>query len=107
MVQATYAYIVFISFPYRSKLFLDVYTLNSSYDGVANVIFRQFFCIAMLFAGIHGEGVSYMQHRGRILGHNWDKSLKSFPPCYSQSPLLRILPSPHPLPRAKWFETGL
>jgi hypothetical protein len=29
-----------------------------------------------------------IQHRGRILGHNWDKSLKSFPPCYSQSPLL-------------------
>jgi hypothetical protein len=28
---------------------------------------------------------------GRILGRNWDKSLKSFPPCYSQSPLLQIL----------------
>ncbi len=26
--------------------------------------------------------------RGRILGRNWDKSLESFPPCYSQSPLL-------------------
>jgi hypothetical protein len=26
--------------------------------------------------------------RGRILEHNWDKSLQSFPPCYSQSPLL-------------------
>jgi hypothetical protein len=25
--------------------------------------------------------------RGRILGHNPDKSLKGFPPCYSQSPL--------------------
>ncbi len=25
---------------------------------------------------------------GRILGRNLDKSLKSFPPCYSQSPLL-------------------
>ncbi len=25
--------------------------------------------------------------RGRILGGNADKSLKSFPPCYSQSPL--------------------
>jgi hypothetical protein len=30
--------------------------------------------------------------RRRILGRNWDKSLKSFPPCYSQLPLLRILP---------------
>jgi hypothetical protein len=25
--------------------------------------------------------------RGRILGRNPDESLKSFPPCYSQSPL--------------------
>jgi hypothetical protein len=36
--------------------------------------------------------------RGRILGHYWDKSLKSFPPCYSQSPLLTDLP---PLPPSK------
>ncbi len=27
-------------------------------------------------------------YRSRILGRNWDKSLKSFPPCYSLSPLL-------------------
>jgi hypothetical protein len=27
-------------------------------------------------------------YRGRILRRNWDKILKSFPPCYSQSPLL-------------------
>ncbi len=26
--------------------------------------------------------------RGLILRRNWDQSLKSFPPCYSQSPLL-------------------
>jgi hypothetical protein len=26
--------------------------------------------------------------RGRILGRNWNKSLKSFLTCYSQSPLL-------------------
>jgi hypothetical protein len=26
--------------------------------------------------------------RGRILGRNWDESLKSFPLCYAQSPLL-------------------
>jgi hypothetical protein len=25
-------------------------------------------------------------NRGRILGRNWDKSFKSFPPCYSQPP---------------------
>jgi hypothetical protein len=28
-----------------------------------------------------------MMSRGRILGRKTDKSLKSFPPCYSQSPL--------------------
>jgi hypothetical protein len=27
-------------------------------------------------------------YRGRTLGRNWDKSLKIFPPYYSQSPLL-------------------
>jgi hypothetical protein len=26
-----------------------------------------------------------IQSRGRILGRNWNKSLKSFPPCYAQS----------------------
>ncbi len=43
------------------------------------------------------------QRRGRILGRNWDKS---FPPCYSQSPLLTDFYSPLP-PWAKvvwnWF----
>jgi hypothetical protein len=33
--------------------------------------------------------VSFFFISGRILGHNWDKSLKSFPPCYSQSSLLK------------------
>jgi hypothetical protein len=38
---------------------------------------------------------------GRILGRNWNKSLKSFPPCYSQSPLLTVYyPTPPPT-RAK------
>jgi hypothetical protein len=47
--------------------------------------------------------------RGLILGRNWDKSLKSFPPCYSQSSLLTgiLLPLPPPPPEQKWFETGL
>ncbi len=30
----------------------------------------------------------YQQKCGRILGRKRDKSLRSFPPCYSQSPLL-------------------
>ncbi len=35
--------------------------------------------------------------RGRILGRNWDKSLQSFPPCYSQSHLLLDFTPPPPL----------
>ncbi len=34
-----------------------------------------------------------MQFRVRIFGRNWDKILKTFPPCYSQSPLLSIFHS--------------
>ncbi len=34
--------------------------------------------------------------RGRILERNWDKSLTSFPSCYSQSPLLTDFTSPTP-----------
>jgi hypothetical protein len=34
--------------------------------------------------------------RGRILGRNWDKSLRSFPPCYSQSHLLMDFAPPPP-----------
>ncbi len=37
----------------------------------------------------------------RILGRNWDKSLKSFPPCYSQSPLLK-----HFTPLSPWVKVG-
>ncbi len=35
-------------------------------------------------------------YRGRIKWRNWDKSLKGFPPCYLQSPLLPPLPPPPP-----------
>ncbi len=34
------------------------------------------------------------EYRNRILGRNLDKSLKSFPPCYSQSPLQLCLRFP-------------
>ncbi len=37
---------------------------------------------------------------GRILGCDWDKSLKIFPPCYSQSPLLTDFTIP-PLPLSR------
>ncbi len=42
---------------------------------------------------IHHESAFLMAEKlnwDRILGSNWDKSLKSFPPCYSQSPLLMV-----------------
>ncbi len=39
----------------------------------------------------HSCGIPDM-YRGRILGRNWDKSLKNVPPCNSQSPLLAIPP---------------
>ncbi len=35
--------------------------------------------------------------RGPILKRNWDKSLLSFPPCYSQSSLLKDFTPSHPL----------
>jgi hypothetical protein len=41
-------------------------------------------------------------YRGRILGGNWDKSLQSFPPCYSQSPLLTDLTPPPPWAKVIW-----
>ncbi len=34
--------------------------------------------------------------RGRILGRNWDKTLKSFSPCYSHSLLLTDFTHPPP-----------
>ncbi len=38
--------------------------------------------------------------RGRIPGRNWDKSLKSFPPCYSQSPPLTDFTPTSPLSKS-------
>ncbi len=37
--------------------------------------------------------------QSRILGRNWDKSLKSFPSCYSQSPLANRFYSSSPPPQ--------
>jgi hypothetical protein len=52
-------------------------------------------CVSSVFWTIHCRYyedvrvyiIMKIETRGRILGRNWDKSLKSFPPCYSQSPL--------------------
>jgi hypothetical protein len=57
--------------------------------------------IACLSSGVSLE----LRSTGRILGRNWDKSLRVFPLCFSQSRLLRIS-----IPRTleqKCIETGL
>ncbi len=36
--------------------------------------------------GNNNNVVVVKKNRGRIPGRNWDSSLMSFPPCYSQSP---------------------
>jgi hypothetical protein len=40
--------------------------------------------------------------RWRILGRNWDKIVTSFPPCYSQLPLLTDFTSPLLWAKAVW-----
>jgi hypothetical protein len=46
--------------------------------------------------------VTTYEYRGRILGRNWDKILKSCPPCYSKSPQLTdCTPLPHPLSKSR------
>jgi hypothetical protein len=55
---------------------------------IANVLCDSLFTGSSLFCvGIREEWMGQVS-RGRILGRNWDKSLKTFPPCYLQSPLL-------------------
>jgi hypothetical protein len=39
-----------------------------------------------------------LKYWGRTFGRNWDKSLKSFPPCNSQSPPTNRFYPPPPLP---------
>ncbi len=48
-----------------------------------------------------GETLSLIVNRGQILGHNWDKSLKSFPPCIHNPLYSRILPPTPPPPLRK------
>ncbi len=49
------------------------------------------------------EFVRKSTYRGRILGRNRDRSLTSFPPCNSQSPLLTAPPPPPPRPsKSDW-----
>jgi hypothetical protein len=69
---------------YRPNSSLCLYILVYACQAVCRTfLFREFFVITTDCCTTH-----IVQYRGRILGRNWDKSLKSFPPCYSQSPLL-------------------
>ncbi len=61
--------------------------------------------VSLVKAGHLKQWNSNINSRGRILGRNWDKSLQSFPPYQSQSPLLADF-TPLLLEQ-KWFETGL
>jgi hypothetical protein len=45
-----------------------------------------------------------IMYRGRILGRNWDKSLRSFPPCFSQSSLLTDFTPHPPSERKSWLK---
>jgi hypothetical protein len=63
------------------------------------------FALSVLHASKYGQYSVYATEavffvfitRGRILRRNWDKSLKSFPSCYSQSPLrTNFFPPPPP-----------
>ncbi len=49
----------------------------------------------LILSSIFGPLCTSTYTRGRILSRNWDKSLKSFPPYYSQSP-----PPPPPLSKS-------
>ncbi len=58
--------------------------------------------------GRRSKGKGAREIGGRILGSNLDKSLKSFPPCYSQSPILKDFTTPPPpLSKSAWYETVL
>ncbi len=48
-----------------------------------------------IFVSVRDFALRFLhKYRGRVLGRNWDKSLQSFPSCYSQSPLLTYCTPP-------------
>ncbi len=57
---------------------------------------------ATVISLMHSWHSYFTLYRGRILGRNWDKSLKSLPPCYSQSPLLTNFTPPSPWSKVVW-----
>ncbi len=59
------------------------------------------------FADVYVLWFAWVLFLGRVLGRIWDKSLQSFPPCYSLSPVQTadFAPPPPSLPDKKWFVT--
>ncbi len=68
--------------PVRKPERLQLYIIFWNYS-VLNCIMRWWAQRCTLF----NKNPYLEEYRGRILGRNPDKSLQSFPPCYSQSPL--------------------
>jgi hypothetical protein len=58
-----------------------------------------YFAACQAFASLPSRPVE--SRGGQILGRNWEKSLTSFPPCYSQSPLQTDFTPPSPPPLSK------
>ncbi len=79
--------------PVTYRPFLKLRQRQSFLEFWGGTVFLDFYlyCIqvTVLLYIVHKRGTP----RGRILGRIWGKSLKSFPPCYSQSPLQLCLES--------------
>ncbi len=60
------------------------------------------YAVYSLFIDILADCHAYegLETRGRILGRNWGKSLQSFSPCYSHSPLITDFTPPPPLSKS-------
>ncbi len=88
----------------RSHEVLLLTCVNSKFRGrIGTKVLRVFFLaihshlysFVLRFWFLQTHATSYSFYRGRILGRNWDKSLKSFSSFSSQSPLLtNFTPTP-------------
>ncbi len=73
---------------------MEAYTYGTSGTSRCS-LFRQSSLILFRPASLQTKTVLHNYSRDRILRRSWDKSLKSFPLCYSQSPLIKdFTPSP-------------
>ncbi len=96
-----------LSLCHLSFLFPCPFFLFLLYCRRARIVFMIFFPHQAIFIPPPPGGGYFPKYRpllprqinltwGRILGRNWDKSLKRFPSCYSPSSLLTDFPPPPP-----------